>query len=316
MPLISQFDQVTPAWLSEVLGESVIECSMTTLKSNWANHAAIRATLASGEIRKIWLKICLEPKIGRSEIDYYTHDYLDLPDAPIIDCYDAGYEPGVGYHLLFPDLSDDYHDRKVVPPTLEHGLAIAEAVARMHRHYWECSSPKDASLWEPFFAELRPCVAIMEGATGMEFSDNFESHAKKLAKRWSDPSGLTLLHGDLNPTNVLTPKDAESPVYFLDRQPLDGVTTYGLAVDDLAYALALWWPKAVWKTHQEEILRCWYETLGKPSYSWDLAQSDWELSVEQCLHVPMMYCESEEMATEMAWLWKWQLGNVLGKEIP
>jgi hypothetical protein len=313
---LRRFDQIDSRWLSEVLGEAVIEFSMATEESNWAQHAVIKATVEGGAVRNLWFKLCLHPRSGRSEVDYYLRDFVDLPNAPLVHCYDAGYEPGVGYHLLLADLSEDFHDRKVVPPTLEHGLALAEAVARMHRHYWETGTPKPESEWESHLAELRAGVEVVERVTGGVLSAKFEAHAKKLSKRWSRPEGQTLLHGDINPTNVLTPKTADSPVYFLDRQPLDGPTPYGLALYDLAYAITPWWPREFRSTHEGEILRCWFDTLDQPSYSWELAQADWALSVEQCFHIPLGHCATEESAEKWAWLWKWQLGNMLGEEIP
>ncbi len=316
MNVMTEFDQVSTEWLSGVLHEPVISFDITTSDSNWAKHAAITANLKSGTTRKLWLKVCLDVKSGRSEVDYYTRDYINLQDAPLIKCYDAQYTEGVGYHLLFDDLSEDYHDRKVVPPTLEHGLAIAEAVSKMHAHYWESGNPKPETEWETYFSELRPCVPILESATGIKFEDRILAHHQQLAKRSSNPIGQTLLHGDINPTNVLTRKGADSPVYFLDRQPLDGVTPYGVALYDLAYSIVLWWPHELWKQHEEQIVRCWYKALNQPSYPWDLAWQDWVLSVEQCLYVPLSYCSTEELANETTGLWKWQLGNLLGVSIP
>ena len=56
---------------------------------------------------------------------------------------------------------------------------------------------------------------------------------------------MSLLHGDLNPTNILTPKTADTPVYFLERQPFDWSLTYGLGAYDLAYFLVIWWPEDI-----------------------------------------------------------------------
>jgi len=315
MGSVKTFDQITKEWLSEVLGEPISGFEMKTEESNWARHARIAAHQSTGGVRKLWFKLCLHPKLGRSEVDYYLRDYVELVDPPLVPCYDAGYEPGVGYHLLLADLSEDFHDRKVVPPTLDHGIAIAEAIACLHRVYWETGSPRKESDWEPEFAALRPGLPIMERAAGQEMTTRFNEHARKLSKRWSEPTGLTLLHGDINPTNVLTPKNADAPVYFLDRQPLDGVTTYGLAVYDLAYAIAPWWPRDFRMETETQILRSWFETLQQPTYSWEQAQADWALSVEHCLHVPLGYCVTEEMAEEKSWLWKWQLGNQLGEVV-
>ena len=310
--MIRNFDQVTSNWLTEVTRESVLEFSMQVEESNWARHAKVTLTFQDGTGRKLWLKICLHPQSGRSEVDYYLRDYVNLPGAPLVKCHDAAYEPGVGYHILLDDLSDHFHDHKEVPPTLELGLAVAEGLAQLHAHHWETGPAKEPGNWELEFANLRPGITNMERATGKAFANRFTLLQEELAERWSDPSGMTLLHGDANPTNVLTPKFADTPVYFLDRQPLDGITPYGLAVYDLAYAIAPWWNRELRLEHELAILRRWYEALSRPGYSWDRAQADWTLSVEHCLFVPAHWCIDPTECDSMRWLWGWQLENLDG----
>ena len=121
---------------------------------------------------------------------------------------------------------------------------------------------------------------------------------------------MSLLHGDLNPTNVLTPRGAESPVYFLDRQPFKWSLTYGVAVYDLAYFVIPWWPEQARHEWGHAVLRRWHEALDKPGYSWSEAQADWRLSVEQCLHVPLEWCSKAATMESMRWLWEAQFARV------
>lgn len=313
MSLIHRFDQLTVEWLTEVLGEKVADVKLSTTTSHWAQNASIEALMASGQERSLWLKLCMGGTFGRSEVDYYLRDYVDLPDAPLVTCYDAYCEPGVGYHVLLDDLSVEFRDRKLAPPTLEHGLALAAALARLHAHHWESAAPPTAVDWDVYFDQIRPGIERIEEATGRSFRANFESHSVRLRERWSHPAGLTLLHGDVNPTNVLSPKGAESPVYILDRQPFDWAITYGLAAYDLAYAIVPWWPHDVRTSHQDVILRHWFDHLGQAGYTWEQAQSDWELSVEHCLHIPISWCRDPGAVEEMRGLWEWQLGNISGQ---
>jgi thiamine kinase-like enzyme len=229
-----------------------------------------------------------------------------------VTCFDACHEPGVGYHILLQDLSEEYHDRKEATPTLAHGLALAEALARMHRHHWGKGTPPTEEDWQPSLAHIRPGVSGLEATTGRILAERFEAHANLLIERWSQPVGLSLLHGDVNPTNILTPKEAESPVLILDRQPFEWGIRYGLAVYDLAYAIVPWWPHDFRVEHQAAILRRWFEHLDRPEYSWEQARLDWELSVEHCLHVPIEWCRDPAGVTEMRGLWEWQLGNITG----
>ena len=121
---------------------------------------------------------------------------------------------------------------------------------------------------------------------------------------------MSLLHGDLNSMNVLTPKADTRPVYFLDRQPFEWSLTYGVAAYDLAYFLVLWWPESIRVACETPILRCWYENVEQEGYSWEEAQADWRISVEQCLHVPLEWCSKPQTAEKMRWLWEIQLARV------
>ena len=302
--------QVSTDWLTSVLGRTVTHFKAETQASNWSSQVPLSVSFDDRGSQALRLKICLGETFGRSELDYYTKDYVGLVNAPLVRCYDAQFEQGVGYHVLLDDLSETYYNRRDVVPTLDYGLAVAEALGRLHQHHWESESAPSDAVWNRYFAEIRPGVAPLEQATGQEFAERFVAHEKALRTRGANPHGMSLLHGDLNSTNILTPKNAEAPVYFLDRQPFDWSLTYGLASYDLAYFLVIWWPQELRSAHEAVILRHWYEAIGQPGYSWEQAQSDWALSVEQCLHVPMEWCSKPETAEKMRWLWELQLARV------
>ena len=161
-----------------------------------------------------------------------------------------------------------------------------------------------------YFEEISPGVAAMECATGLTLRTRFQNHEQAMRTRWARSHGMTLLHGDLNSMNILTPKSGDRPVYFLDRQPFDWSLQYGVAVSDLAYMLVLWWPNEARRLYEEAILRRWYESVGTEEYSWDEALADWLLSVEQCLHVPLEWCSKPDTFDRMRWLWEIQLDRV------
>lgn len=315
MPLITKFDEVTPEWLSEVLREEIVSVEFCISSSNWASNASIRAITATGEVRSLWLKLCLAESFGRSEVDYYLNDYIGLPNAPIVNCYDAVFEERVGYHILLDDLSREFRDRKSAQPTLEHGLALAQAIAILHSHHWERGTTPTEHQWDAYFAHVEPGIAPLEEASGLSLGASFHTHANRLRDRCTNPSGLTLLHGDINPTNVLSPNEAEAPVYLLDRQPFGWSITYGLAAYDLAYAIVPWWPYEFRKNCQLQILRHWYEHLNQPNYSWEQALADWDLSVELCFHVPIEWCRNPDDVVNMRGLWAWQFENITGMAI-
>lgn len=301
---------ISESWLSDVLGETVIRVRVNSGQSNWAQQLNLEADLDNGTTRPLRLKICLGETFGPSEVEYYTKDYVDLIDAPLVRCFDAKYEPSVGYHVLLEDLAATHQDRRDAQPTLAYGKAVAQALGRMHRHHWQSRDVPSSEAIDRYVDTIRTGLAPMERATAKPLRDRFERHAQAFRLRWGNPRGMSLLHGDLNSTNVLTPRDAEYPVYFLDRQPFDWSLTYGVAVSDLAYFMILWWPEQAQRACGVSVLRHWYDALQKSDYTWRDAQADWRLSVEQCLNVPMGWCSNAKTLVDMRWLWELQFSRV------
>jgi Phosphotransferase enzyme family len=272
--VISDPAQLSAAWVGRVLKKSIDAISVVADSGNWSKQSLIEAKQSDGTTQALRLKMCLGQTFGRSEVDYYTRDYLGMADAPLVRCFDAQYDPGVGYHLLLEDLAATHTDNKSIAPRLDYGIAVAEALGRFHRHHW-CSQPvPDRAALDRYFEEVRPGLAPLERATGCVLRDRFEAHEHVFRHRWGQPQGMSLLHGDLNPTNILTPVGRPAPVYFLDRQPFDWSLTYGVAASDLAYFMIPWWPKETRQACELAVLRRWYDALDAPEYSWSQAQVD------------------------------------------
>lgn len=309
--MIRSPSDISPNWLSRVLGKPVSIVDIHPGTGNWSNQWLLDVQLQDEEPCTLRLKLCLGNTFGRSEVDYYTTDYVDMPGAPLVRCFDAQHEEDVGYHLLLEDLSSTHHDRRDIQPTLAYGKAAASALGRMHRQHWQSRPAPDQKALIRYLDEARPGLAPLQSATGHMLDDFIKRHEAQFLRRWSSPKGMTLLHGDLNPSNVLTPKGEDSPVYFLDRQPFDWSLTYGVAVHDLAYFLVLWWPPEMLRDCEEELLRHWYESVAMPDYSWSEAKSDWALSVEQCMNVPLEWCSKPHTFESMRPHWEAQLACVM-----
>jgi hypothetical protein len=92
---------------------------------------------------------------------------------------------------------------------------------QLHKHHW-CSKPApEQAVLDRYFEEISPGVAVMERAIGLTPRARRQNHERSMRTRWARSHGMTLLHGDLNSMNILAPKSADQPVYFLDRQPFD-----------------------------------------------------------------------------------------------
>ena len=56
----------------------------------------------------------------------YTHDYVDVPDAPLLRCYTAAIDEGIQrYHLLLNDVTATHTDARDVKPTRDYAFALA-----------------------------------------------------------------------------------------------------------------------------------------------------------------------------------------------
>lgn len=309
--VISSPDTITPGWLSKVLQEDVISINIRDGGSNWSRQVALSAELRGGKTVALRVKICLGSTFGRSEIDYYCRDYVTMTDAPIVKCWDAAFDSEVGYHLLLDDLAGTHSNRRDVRPSLSYGLAVAKALGRLHKHHWQSHPIPTNGALDRYFDEIRPGVAALKSIANRDLTEVVSKVETQLRSRLSDGRGMSLLHGDLNSMNILTPKGHDSPVYFIDRQPFDWSLTYALAIHDLAYLLVLWWPKEIRIAHEAKIIRHWHREVSDPSYEWAQALADWKIAVGQCLHVPLEWCSKPETAEKMRWLWELQLGRVL-----
>ena len=116
--LISNVNQVSREWLSQVLGQDVLAIEVNAGDAaNWSQNARIVATTQDSP-KHLFLKMCQGAAFGDSEVSYCAHDYADLPAAPIPKCYDAVYSAELqAYHILMDDLSATHQDNKHVLPT-------------------------------------------------------------------------------------------------------------------------------------------------------------------------------------------------------
>lgn len=244
-------------------------------------------------------------------MDYYLHDYTTLPDAPLVRCWHAAHDPAVGYHLLLDDLAGSHADQRDTPPTPEHAVALAQALARLHAHHWQSQPAPAPAALQRWLDACAPGLVPLQAATGQALHAHFAQLQAGLRRRWAQPQGMSLLHGDANPTNVLTPRGQPGPVLLLDRQPFDWSLTYGVALFDLAYASVPWWPEPFFQAQQLPMLRAWHAALGRTDYPWAQVLADWPLAVAQCLAVPLEWCAEPEAMQRMRWLWTLQLQRVL-----
>ena len=161
-------EQVTTEWLSRVLRASgalsrggVAGFDLEAGGGNWSDHLriALRYTPgARGDLpRRLFLKMVntdLEDEFfDDSEVRYYTRDYVDVPDVPLVRCYDGAYSAELQrYHLLLDDLTKTHHTAKKM--TLEYGLALADGFAAMHARWWGARGLAEAGVGDFTIKEI------------------------------------------------------------------------------------------------------------------------------------------------------------------
>ena len=134
------------------------------------------------------------------------------------------------------------------------------------------------------------------------------------AKRALDPRGMALVHGDLNPGNLLVPKSRCGPVLLIDRQPFDWSLTRWLAVSDLALAMVPWWDTDVRRRLEPLVLEHYGEELrahGVADYPMSKLRDDYRLCLGMAIAVPVQWCVLEGDRERMRWLWSMQLQRAL-----
>ncbi|MBN2499672.1 MAG: hypothetical protein JXB38_02830 [Anaerolineales bacterium] len=321
--LITSIDQVTPAWLTRVLSNSnaltqgsVATFAVDTGRGNWSTNAVLNLQYtdgAQGELpQRLFLKLVntdLEDEFfGDSEVTYYTCDYIDVDDAPLVRCYDAVYSAEKRrYHLLLDDVSQSHFEAYEKPPTLAYGLALAEGFAAMHARWWGAERLAEAR--QPIHnpERIRRFVSIAEPGLAhilAHFTPEFEPHWPDLmhslfanhpqamiARGW-EANGFTLIHGDAGHYNIMVPRHDDRPIYIIDRQPFDWSLTTWLGVYDLSFAM-LSWEIETRRQLEMPVLEHYHAQLierGVRDYTWERLFDDYRLCTAMGVYIAVEYC--------------------------
>ena len=322
--VITTSDQVTPGWLTAVLATSgalvsgsVIAFDVDTGRGNWSSNAILHVRYSDDALGqrppRLFLKMVEtdldDEAFGASEVTYYTRDYTDTTDTPLVRCYDAAYSEALRrYHLLLDDVSPTHVTAADKPPTLAYGLALAEGLAALHAHWWgaarlaEAAAPiHDAPAIRRFVAIAEPGVDPILAALENQLEPHwpalirelYAKHPEALITRTADANGFTLIHGDVGENNVLVPREGERPIYLIDRQPFDWSLTTWLGVYDLAYAMILDWDTSARRAWEMLVLRRYHDELrrrGVAGYSWERLIEDYRLMAAMGVYIATEYC--------------------------
>ncbi|MEO1223113.1 MAG: hypothetical protein AAFX92_02720 [Pseudomonadota bacterium] len=344
-------DAIDADWLIGVLrrhGHEAPEITGVRVEPLKAENSSVARLHLSGQERAtstpatLFLKLSLSDHgfLGKSEIAYYTRDYEGLSDAPIVPCYAAvgrrdiamADSIGVPYALLLADLSTDFVDNKLIEPTDAHAASLGRAIGRLHAHRWgEDADPEGP---HDLDADFDRCLAhvssglapvldalgdAIDAASRKRLLRVFEEDVARVRVRAQQGAGLTLVHGDPNPTNVLTPRTPNDqgngqPLFLIDRQPFDWSLRLWLGASDLVLASVPYWSVDARRARERALLRGYHAALladGVADYSWDALIDDWRACLVHAVLVAVEWGSDPATLDRMRWLWEAQLTRAL-----
>lgn len=323
--VITNGEQVTCGWLTDVLSQNgaLTQGTVTSIEQdagagNWSTNSKFRLTYtddAQGTLpRNLFLKLASTDlgdgeSFDDSEVLYYTRDYVDVPNAPLLHCYHAAYSAQLKrYHILLDDVSETHTVAGKKKPTLEYGLALAEGLANMHARWWGAKRLAEAKAEihsaehiQTFVDISHPGVAHIVNRTPNDLKPHwpeamhtlFAKHPGALISRTQEANGFTLIHGDAGEHNILVPREGDRPIYLIDRQPFNWSLTVWLGAYDLAYAMVLDWDVDLRRQYEIPVLERYHAHLiqnGVVGYTWERLVDDYRLCVAICVYIATEYC--------------------------
>jgi hypothetical protein len=226
------------------------------------------------------------------------------------------------------DLSATHANAFELEPTLERACATADALARLHAPYWGgerlarvTARAAGSAEIDRYFAHvaqgLAPLLEILAGTLSPDgracLTRIFDEQPRAMAVRAERDLGFTLVHGDMNPGNILWPKSGAAPVYLIDRQPFDWSLTAWLGASDLARMMVVPWSTEQRRAWQFPVLRQYQQSLARLGIelAWEQLTWDYRFSVMHCIELCVEWCVRPEDRTGKRWLWEQLLSRSL-----
>jgi hypothetical protein len=336
--VISSLPEINLNWLQWIIdnnyagnADKISNYTITSLASMTGHTALIQLSYDGAKSvqlpSSLFLKFCQSNDrfIKDSEYLYYKRDYDDLENSPLPVCYDAQFDAINGaYHVLLQDLSHTHYSNKGIKPTISHALSVATELARLHAFRWgkkalklkidTDAAPQISNFIAHVSNGLSPILKAIEKDVPHFWQATikkvFDIHPALMKQRAKDITGQTLIHGDPNPSNVLSPHDPAEKTYIIDRQPFAWSLRYWLGVYDLAYMIVPFWEAEHRRTLEGPMLKKYHDSLidfGVTDYSWEQCQKDYRLCIPHGLYVAIEWGGNENDVTRMKWLWEKQL---------
>jgi hypothetical protein len=311
--LITNAEQITPAWLTHILHEEgalpfgqVIGIAHQTNQTFTASVSYLNLTYSEDAPDSAPRDLVLKSGKRRIEVEFYCHIAPDMPDAPIVRCYDAVFDlASQKSHLLFHNYDATHFTLGSADAlTTDHFRLIFDTLAIIHAQWWE-----NLRLRQDIVQHGEDVMGFVRSqaqqgfpkfvdALGSRLSITGRECFERLFATWPLPQHVerlntgrqvTLLHGDTHPWNFLFARETKQDHPFL----LDwAVWHVGIGTDDLAYTGLSWLPEHRARIEQD-LVRQYHRQLmehGVANYSWEQCWLDYRYSVVNSLYWPVFHC--------------------------
>jgi len=227
--LTTDAEQITPAWLTHILHEQdvlpsgkVIGVAYQTDQTFTASVSYLNVMYSEDAPDSAPRALILKSGKRRIEAEFYRHIAPDMPNAPIVRCYDAVFDlASQTSHLLFHNYDPTHFTLGSADSlTTDHLQSISGTLAIIHAQWWENLRLRQdmAQLGEDVMGFVRSQAeqgfSRFADALGNRLSPNWRECFERLFATWplsqhverlNTGRQVTLLHGDTHPWNFLFP---------------------------------------------------------------------------------------------------------------
>jgi thiamine kinase-like enzyme len=210
-------------------------------------------------------------------------------------CYDAYYDDEkLQYHLILEDISQQFKESpEKAPPTPRHREQVMDTLAYFHAYWWEHplledlaplptaeSIDENLAAYQERLGDIKASVGKYVNSKHLDLLSKIAAaYPKKRRERLIAGQGITLVHRDLHPRNLLySPR--ESLIVDWESWRIDTAT------DDLAYMIVFFWPQHLRQFNEMPLLQRYHNTLlkqGVRDYDWDAFLYDYKASLARCI---------------------------------
>ena len=236
------------------------------------------------------------------EVYFYKIITVNVPELPVLRCYDAVIAESGRCHLLLEDVSETHFTPR--PPTQwqpEFDRASAEQIidgyAKLHAYYWDNEEQWDEltdAIGGQFYVSEAYIRADSHASDEQlaEFFDYRKNELNAQQKRWFERvvqrlpdllserlhrENVTIGHQDANTWNILRPRNRVDTVRIIDWE------SYNLwfGADDITAPFVRYQPPELRKAWEIELLQRYHNRLleyGVTGYNWDTLWYDYRLA--------------------------------------